>query len=96
MNTIEIDENTKVLLEPDNFTLMIRVKSGIAPGGKVAKAEYSWRIEGYYATLVSALQSYVTNAPARRKDGEIKDLSDAVRCIQEAEKHIETLIHKNK
>jgi hypothetical protein len=92
MQTIKIDENSRILLEEDNYTLEYRVKSGMTPEGKAPIKEFKWIIGGYFPTLASLATDWVSNAPSHQKDGKIQSLQDVVECIQKAEVHIEKLI----
>lgn len=94
MQTIKIDENSRILIEEDNYTLEYRIPKGEFQGKK--GLGFRWIIGGYFPTLDSALKDWVINAPSHQKASRIKCLQDVVKCIQEAEKHIEELIHKKK
>jgi hypothetical protein len=85
MQTISIDENSRILLEDNNYTLQYKRKDSKAKGGKI------WAVGGYFPTLATLLQDWVINAPAHT-DTPLRTLQELVIYIQKAEKHIENLI----
>ena len=92
MNYIKIDENSRILLEDNNYTLEYRVKTGLKPDGTKSLKEFKWILGGYYPTLASLCTSWVENAPSHQNPDKIQSLRDIVVCLQEAEKHITKLI----
>ena len=88
MKYIKIDENSRMLLEDNNYTLQYRVKDSTAKD-----EEKRWSVGGYFPTLDTLLQDWVINAPAHTSVPPAT-LQEVVQVIQKAEKHIETLIHK--
>lgn len=92
MNYIKIDENSRILIEDNNYTLEYRVAKGDFQGKK--GIGFHWVLGGYFPTLDSLLKDWVTNAPSHANPSKIKCLQDVCKIIQDAEKHIENLIHK--
>ena len=82
---IKIDEEARIKVEDNNYTLQYKRKNG--------KDENRWDVGGYFSTVESLLKDYVTNAPARSNQA-IHDLKGLIFCIQEAERHIERLLIK--
>lgn len=95
---IEIDEDSRIRVEENNYTLEYRVKVGLKPDGTKSDKEYRWIVGGYFPSLVALANDWVSNAPARKKDGDlpIKNMRELVECIQNAEKHITSLIEGKK
>lgn len=82
---IEIDENTRIVIEPLNYVLQYRRKS---------KSEISWRVAGYFPDLMSSCLDYLKNAP-QRSDNAINSINGIVVAIQNAETRIcELIINK--
>jgi hypothetical protein len=94
MNYIKIDENARMLLEDANYTLEWKVKSGIRPDGKKSSSEFKWVLGGYFPTLASLCQDYISNAPRHLKHGEkpLSTMKEVVEYIQKADRHINNLI----
>ena len=91
-NYVKIDENSRMICEDANYTLEYRVPKGDFQGKK--GIGFKWEINGYFPTVESLLQDWVRNAPSKQNPSKIKELNDVVKCIQDAEAHIESLIHK--
>jgi hypothetical protein len=91
---ISIDEDSRIRVEENNYTLEYRVKVGLKPDGTKSDKEFRWIIGGHFPDLVSLSIDWINNVPARRKDGDlpIKNMKELVDCIQTAEKHITDLI----
>jgi hypothetical protein len=92
MNYIKIDENARILIEDNNYTLEYKVAKGDFQGKK--GIGFHWVLGGYFHTLDTLLKDYVINAPSHANPSNIKCLQDVCTCIQEAEAKIEKLIHK--
>lgn len=87
---IQLDENSKMEVEDNNYILYYRRKKTDAKiEGK------KWVVGGYFPTLDTLLQDWVINAPAH-SGTVLTSLKQVVEIIQRAEKHIEQLIHNNK
>ena len=93
MNNIKIDENTRMLIEDNNYTLEYRVPKGEFMGKKAVG--FKWVLGGYFPTLDTLLQDYIKNAPSHpnASDLPVRNLKEVVDCIQRAEKRVEELIH---
>lgn len=83
---ISIDENSRIIIESENYILEYRRKS---------KSKISWRVAGYFPDLVSSCLDYLNNAP-RGADNAIKDINGIVVAIQIAETRICKIINNNK
>lgn len=87
-NKIEIDKNTKIVIEPDNYVLKRRIKLELTPGGTKPVNEYAWKIDGYFGNLVSLAQDYINSAPRQGNRGSIQSLQDVIKAIKDAERKI--------
>jgi hypothetical protein len=92
---INIDEDSRIRIEEDSYTLEYRVKVGLRPDGTKSNKEFRWIIGGYFPTLVSLANDWVSNAPARRK-ASISTMKELVETIQNAEEYITNLIKGKK
>lgn len=82
---INIDNDTRMLIEVENYTLQFRRKS---------KKLISWRVDSYHTNLTSLSLAYLNSAPQRANNA-IKSLDDIVVAIREAEARICKLIIKH-
>ena len=82
---IPIDENTRIVIEPENYTLEYRRKS---------KDKITWRISGYYVDLVSLAIDYLNEAP-QRADNAIGSIKKLIETIKQAEAKICKIISNN-
>jgi len=87
---IKIDENAKIVIDDNNYTLYYR-----RTNSKTSVQRKQWTLGGYFPTLESLLKDWVTNAPARHSQ-RLKTLGEVVAVIQKAERHIEKLLKENK
>lgn len=83
---IQIDENSKIEIEDNNYILYYKFKNSSAK-----EKRHQWRVNGYFPTLEVLLQDWVRNAPAHTIVP-LRSLRDVVDVIQKAEKHIEELL----
>ena len=82
---INIDKNSRLFIEDNNYTLEYRQKPKDGGEGK------NWRVGGYFPTLESLVKDWVINAPSR-SETPLRSLQEVVKCIQDAEKHREKLL----
>lgn len=92
---ISINEDSRIRIEDSNYTLEYRVKVGLRPDGTESTKEFRWIVGGYFPSLVSLANDWVSNAPARQK-ASISTMKELVEIIQNAEKHIASLIKGEK
>jgi len=88
---ISIDEDSRIRIEENNYTLEYRVKVGLKPDGTKSDKEFRWIVGGYFPDLVSLSIDWINNVPARRK-ASISTIKELAEIIQNAEKHITDLI----
>ena len=79
---IPIDENSRILIEAENYALQFRRHS---------QKRISWRTAGYFPDLVSACLEYLNDAP-RRSDNAIRTIGEIVVIIKEAETRLRKII----
>lgn len=91
MKYIKIDDNSRFSCEDSNYILEYRIKKGDFQGKK--GVGFKWDIAGYFPNIDTLLNDWVTNAPSH-SEKELKTLRDVVAVIQNAETHIEKLVHK--
>ena len=87
---IQIDENSKIEVEDNNYILFYKSLGKDPKTGKPATAK-NWTVGGYFPTMESLVNDWVINAPAHKSEA-IRDLKGLVDCIQDAEKRITKLI----
>ena len=75
---IPIDNNARIVIEPENYILQYRRKS---------KSQISWRTAGYFSEMTSLCLEYL-NASPNRPDNAIRSLEDLVDVIKQAENRI--------
>lgn len=73
---INIDENSRIKIEYDNYILQYKRKT--------EKDENRWDMAGYFPTLESLAKDWIINAPTRSSHA-IHDLNGLAECIKEAE-----------
>ena len=83
---IKIDENSKIVIEDNNYILFYRVQDS-----KAKDERKKWAVAGYFPDLASLSQDWVKNAPARDRRT-LTTLQDVVECIQNAESRVTKLI----
>jgi len=83
---IPIDENTRILVEPLNFTLQYR---------RISKTKISWRTDGYFSDMTSLTAEYINMSP-QRADNAIMSLEELTAIIQRAKEELRVMIHRNK
>jgi hypothetical protein len=93
MGYIKIEDHARMLIEDNNYTLEWRIPKGDFQGKK--GIGFTWQLGGYFQSLDALLKDYVINRPSHLKPSETaaRNLNEVVKCIQEAEKRIEKLIH---
>lgn len=90
LQTIPIDENSRMFIEDNNYTLQYR-RTGIDPKtGKMGKGDM-WVLGGYFPTMDTLLQDWVINAPAHAKQPP-ESLKEVCQIIKDAEKLITNLL----
>lgn len=75
---ISIDENSRIIIEPENYILQYRRKS---------KKCLAYRTDGYFPDLVSLANEYLNTSP-QHADNAIKSIDEMVAIIKEAETRI--------
>jgi len=85
MKYIKIDENSKMIVDDNNYTLYYKIKDSKAKEGK------NWRVGGYFPTMESLLNDWVTNAPANATEPPAT-LKEVVDVIKSAKKHIAKML----
>ena len=58
---IKIDDFSRIRCEEDNYVLEYKVEKGIFKGVKAVGLK--WQVGGYFPTLVSLAEDWVSNAP---------------------------------
>lgn len=68
---IQIDENSRIKIEPLNWMLQQR---------RVSKGKEAWRTTGYYPDLKSLVEDYINDAPANAEHAitTFKELADVI------------------
>ncbi len=79
---IPIDENTRILVEPLNFTLQYR---------RISKTKISWRTDGYFSDMTSLITEYINMSP-QRADNAIMSLEELTATLREAEAKLSHII----
>jgi len=90
MKYIKIDKNSRMSIDDNNYTLQYRSK-GIDPKTGEKADGSKWALGGYFPTMESLLNDWVTNAPAYAEEPPTT-LKDIVEVIKNAEKHIAKML----
>lgn len=89
MQKIKIDETSRITIDDHSYILEYKTPKGEFRGKQ--GIGFKWDIAGYFPDLVSLVQDYVINAPVKQKSS-ISTLSELVKVIKDAEKHINSLL----
>jgi hypothetical protein len=83
--TIQIDENTRIRIIPDNFALQYRKKS--------RNNRIAWHTDGYFPSLAYLAEEYLNAVPYRAM-GSIRSIEELTETIKKAEDHFARLFDK--
>lgn len=86
---IQIDENSRIKIEPLNWMLQQR---------RVSKGKEAWRTTGYYPDLISLVDDYINDSPANAEHAitTFKELADVIQnTINKLEDVIGKFIQSN-
>jgi len=83
---IQLDENTRIRLIPDNYLLQFKQAS--------RTKRIAWHTEGYYPNLTSVCQSYLQHAP-RRAIHSAEGIEGLVEVVQQAKETIKWCFQNN-
>jgi len=79
MGIIQIDENTRIEMIPNNYVLQYRVR--------VKRGGFRWSVDGYFPTLEQCATEALNQAPAVAISA-TSDLKELIKVIQDENKKL--------